>query len=101
MFVSRLRGLWLAAVLLIAAVPAFARVISYSPYTDRVAFPATQHRMNRHFVLVEATSSQSFGGISPPVFAYPSGQLVIYDAAGQEEPRVIFPINADFAQAAF
>src|SRR3954451_2261391 len=100
MFASRLRGLCLAAALLTAAVPASARVISYSPYTDHIAFPATQHRMNRHFVLVE-TAQQTNGVLLPPFVSFPTGQLVIYDSKGEQEPRVVFPINADQTQVAF
>ena len=37
--------------LLLVASAASARVISYSPYTDRVAFPAIQQRINRFFAL--------------------------------------------------
>src|SRR5947207_6949002 len=94
MFHSRLRALCLAAALLTAAVSASARVISYSPYTDHIAFPATQNRTNRHFVLVESTQQQQICCILLPFIQYPNGQLVMYDSKGQEEPRVIFPSDA-------
>lgn len=68
-------------VLLVFCLPAMARVISYAPYTDRVAFPAVQHRMNRHFVLVE----------SRPGSGFTSSQLVIYDSKGEKAPSVIYP----------
>src|SRR5439155_26688762 len=90
MFPAPFRALCLAAALLPAAVSTSARVISYSPYTDHIAFPATQNRTNRHFVLVE-TTQLPFGGAVPPFIQYPNGQLVIYDSKGLEEPRVIFP----------
>lgn len=67
--------------LLVLAVPALARVISYAPYTDQVAFPAVQHRMNRHFVLVE----------SKPGTMFMASQLVIYDSKGEKAPAVIYP----------
>jgi hypothetical protein len=82
-----------AALLLLAAVSE-ARVISYAPYTDRAAVPAVQNRLNRHFVLIEQQGSSGSGTIvsPPPAYGYyaPS-QLVVYDSAGNEEPRVVFP----------
>jgi hypothetical protein len=68
----------LAALLLFAAVPLAARVISYAPYSDRITIPATQHRLNRHFVLYETTPSNTG-----------KGQVVVYDTLGLEEPRVV------------
>ncbi len=80
---------------------ALARVISYSPYTDRPATPALQHRMNRHFVLVEQapTSPQPvpIGSPIPPIGVFAPGQLVLYDSQGAEEPRVIFPQDGSSA----
>ena len=67
----------------VLALPAFARVISYAPYTDRVAMPSIQDRTSRHFVLIESTP-EAFLARSP-------GELVLYDSAGAEEPRVITP----------
>ncbi|HEX6178986.1 MAG TPA: hypothetical protein VF057_11550, partial [Thermoanaerobaculia bacterium] len=69
---------------LILPVTTFGRVISYSPYTDRVAFPAHQHRMNRHFALIEYSASTA----SPFASA---AQLVLYDFRGEKEPAVVFP----------
>jgi hypothetical protein len=81
------RSLLFALVSLSVAATLEARVISYAPYTDRVAYPAHQSRTNRHFVLVEAKPSSMF---SPsPVATY--GQLVLYDFTGTDEPRVIYP----------
>ena len=68
-----------------AATMMHARVISYAPLTDRPATPAVQHRMNRHFVLVE---HDPFVYDSDPV-----GRIVLYDARGEEEPRVVFPFD--------
>src|ERR1700682_1210384 len=88
----------LAAALLLLSAIAEARVISYSPYTDRVATPAVQSRLNRHFVLVEQTGSQSIGFLPPvPGYSFPAGQVVLYDATGDEEPRVIFPQDGSAA----
>ncbi|MDQ6803323.1 MAG: hypothetical protein M3041_21180, partial [Acidobacteriota bacterium] len=85
-----------AAALLLLAASVQARVISYSPYTDRAATPAVQNRLNRHFVLIEQPSTSS--GFFPPIVSPPipalnfsNGQVVIYDSQGAEEPRVVFP----------
>src|SRR5438045_6327477 len=90
----RLIGRFAAALLLLTA-SVQARVISYSPYTDRVSVPAVQNRLDRHFVLVEQTSpSNSFPpNVSPPVPSpsFSVGQVVLYDSRGDEEPRVVFP----------
>jgi len=69
----------LPILLLLASAPAGARVLSYAPYTNRVAMPAVQHRLNRHFVLVEF--AQAYGQ---------TAQAVLYDSKGEEEPRVIY-----------
>src|SRR5690348_3346480 len=72
-----------AAILATAALAA-ARVISYAPYTDRIAVPAVGWRLNRHFALMETTNS----GL---VSAAGRGQIVLYDSKGEEEPRVVYP----------
>ncbi|MBK5258120.1 MAG: hypothetical protein JJE51_00875 [Thermoanaerobaculia bacterium] len=77
-----------AAVLFFTSI-ASARVLSYSPYTDRVAVPAIQHRMNRYFVLVEGPTT--FGAWMPFIGMGMNGQVVIYDSSAQERPRVVFP----------
>jgi hypothetical protein len=82
----------LSTILLFSALGARGRVISYAPYTSSLATPAFQSRMNRHFALVE-TATVSFG------LNFPSGnltgaQLVVYDSAGVEEPRVVFPTDS-------
>ncbi|HVG22836.1 MAG TPA: hypothetical protein VND45_01670 [Thermoanaerobaculia bacterium] len=71
----------------IAALPAFARVVSYAPYTDHVALTAFQERTTRHFVLIESTP-ENFN-------SHGANELVLYDAEGAEEPRVILPEGAD------
>ncbi|HEX8169694.1 MAG TPA: hypothetical protein VF824_04045 [Thermoanaerobaculia bacterium] len=62
--------------------PLFARVISYSPYTNRIATPAYQLRSTRQFYLIESDAS----------FAYqPPSHLVRYDTTGMFEPEVVYP----------
>jgi hypothetical protein len=74
------------------AVPAFARVISYSPYTNQVAEPAVQSRTARHFVLLEG---------EPKDYQYRSrSEVVLYDSTGAEEPRVITPAPGVYYQSA-
>ena len=80
----------LAAILLLSAVGATGRVISYAPYTSDIAIPAFQSRLNRHFALVE-TASVNYGYV--PNASVQGAHLVIYDSAGMEEPRVVFPTN--------
>ena len=82
------------AVVAAGATSASARILSYAPYTDRTATPVLQHRLNRHFVLLETSGSSPIGlpGPTPPIpCCYQIGQLVLYDTKGQDEPRVIFP----------
>lgn len=64
-----------------AAVPMLARVISYAPYTNRVATPSFQERSARHFALIESGATE-FGQRLP-------NEIVLYDSTGAEEPRVI------------
>ena len=77
-------------ILLLASV-AQARVISYAPYTDRTAVPALGHRLNRHFILIEQTT------ITSPGSTIRGAQAVLYDAYGDEEPRVVFPTSGGVA----
>ena len=68
---------------LVAAAPSlFARVISYAPYTNRTSLSSYHLRTSRYFALAEAPP-----GESPFVRA----QVVLYDALGGEEPRIIYP----------
>jgi hypothetical protein len=79
---KRFPGL-LPLVFMLAALPAFARVISYAPYTNRVALPSVQDRTARHFVLLES---------DPEYYTYRSkSDVLLYDSGGAEEPRVITP----------
>ena len=66
--------------------PAAARVISYAPVTGATAYPAMQKRTNRHYALVEVVSTDASGNLWGP-----TGRLVLYDAAGQSDPRPVFP----------
>jgi len=72
-------------VLLALAPAAFARVISYAPYTDQVALRGYQHRTTRHFVLVEGEAQDV------TEHQVHRGRVVLYDATGVDEPRVIYP----------
>ena len=67
-----------------------ARVISYAPYTNRAATRSINHRQNRWFALIEAIPGQ-FG----------AGQLVLYDAKGLSEPRVIYPTDNSTRELGF
>lgn len=63
--------------------PLFARVLSYAPYTNRVGVPAVQERTARHFALIESPAAEAW--------TYQPNEIVLYDATGAEEPRVIAP----------
>src|SRR5437763_1187626 len=96
----RIRSVASALLLLLVSTAVSARVISYSPYSDHVSYPATQHRMNRRFAIFEVTTTINN---QPFVFSYPTGQLVLYDSKNIDEPRVIFPQDAslpEFSSAA-
>lgn len=77
----------------LASLPVFGRVISYSPYTDQSAVPAHQHRMNRHFALVEGVTWWGGGELGAPMPPMAAGgnSLVLYDFLGETEPRTVFP----------
>ncbi len=79
------REVLLAVVLSAVASILPARIISYAPVTDRHAVPAIQHRLNRHYVLIESDTP-----ITPWSGAF-AAKLVLYDSKGEQEPRVIFP----------
>ena len=67
----------------LALAPAtFARVISYAPYSNRTSMTSYHHRENRWFALAEALPGEQ------PNYR---SQVVLYDAHGVEEPRVIYP----------
>jgi hypothetical protein len=64
------------------AVPAFARVLSYSPYSNRTSLSGFHERTSRRFVLIESVTDTN---------VWDAHQVVLYDSAGTEEPRVVFP----------
>ncbi|HEU4889334.1 MAG TPA: hypothetical protein VFV49_15720, partial [Thermoanaerobaculia bacterium] len=66
------------------AVPAFARVLSYAPYSNRTALAGYHERTTRHFVLIESLDDTN---------AWHAQQLVLYDTTGAKEPRVVFPAS--------
>lgn len=71
---------------LVVAPIAFARVLSYSPYTNRAAMPAYQLRSAPEFVLVEQRGTQFTASQWME-----EAEVVVYDVQGAREPRVIFP----------
>lgn len=75
--------------LLFVAVPAWARVLSYAPYTDKNAVPSVHVRSGRYFALYERdVADWWWWGAS-------TGQLVLYDAHGSQEPRVVYPATGE------
>ena len=68
--------------LLVLSIPAAGRVLSYAPYSNRLSLPSINARSGRWFALIEALPGQ---------FPFNRGQVVLYDTAGREEPRVIYP----------
>jgi hypothetical protein len=73
------------SLLLLCPIAASARVISYAPYTDKVATRAYQARNTRHFALIETPAAGYY-----PNYSY-NAQVVLYDTKGIDPPRVIYP----------
>ncbi|HKR63918.1 MAG TPA: hypothetical protein VJZ00_09310 [Thermoanaerobaculia bacterium] len=69
------------ALVLLVAVPAFARVLSYAPYSNQPSRSGEHTRTTRHFVVLEG----------PHRYFDRHSEVVLYDSAGLEEPRVVFP----------
>ena len=102
----------LVAPLVVAAslsLPAAGRVISYAPVTDRIATPVQQGRTSPEFVLIEAREGGWLGPVDGPAadglpwYSWLSGRLVVHDATGAREPRVVLPAEgpeAGFVTAA-
>jgi hypothetical protein len=86
-----------ALLALLLALPAAARVVSYAPVTDRVATPVQQLRTSPDFVLIEAKEGGYAGPAGGPVadalpwYGWLTGRLVIHDATGAREARVVLP----------
>lgn len=76
-------------VILAVAVPSFARVLSYAPYSDRTALPGVHERTTRYFVLIESIDDGNW---------WDTQQLVLYDTTGAQEPRVVYPTNGATAR---
>jgi len=57
-------------------------VISYAPYSNRTAVTSYNLRTARYFAMIEALPGEN---------PYVRAQVVLYDAQGLEEPRVIYP----------
>jgi hypothetical protein len=73
-------------VFLALAPSSLARVLSYSPYTNRAATLAFQPRIADHFVLVEQPGTEflSAGWMD-------DAEVVMYEASGSGASRVVFP----------
>jgi hypothetical protein len=77
--------------------PAAARVVSYAPVTDRIATPVQQPRTSPEFVLIESDNGPFWGpgggpsGDALPWYGWLSGRLVVHDATGAREARIVLP----------
>lgn len=78
-------------VILAVTIPAFARVLSYAPYSNRTSLSGIHERTTRHFVLVESIDDSN---------AWQQQQLVLYDTTGAKEPRVVYPLSGGTAAIA-
>jgi len=74
----------LFALLALAALPTFARVLSYAPYSSRNSLAGFHSRTSRHFVLIESVGSSNVWQLH---------QAVLYDSKGEQEPRVVYPTD--------
>ncbi len=84
---------------LAAAGPAGARVVSYAPVTDQIATPVQQPRTSPRFVLVESESGRYWGPmVGLPWWPGTFGRLVVHDASGGAEPRVLLPAGGPEAR---
>ncbi|MFN7989395.1 MAG: hypothetical protein U0529_18105 [Thermoanaerobaculia bacterium] len=94
-----------ALLALLLAAPAAARVVSYAPVTDRIATPVQQSRTSPDFVLIEAKEGGYAGPVGGPVvdalpwYSWLAGRLVVHDATGGREARVVLPTGGP--EAAF
>ncbi|MCA1732241.1 MAG: hypothetical protein LC732_01400, partial [Acidobacteria bacterium] len=88
----RLILLSLLALTLFTVSEAAARILSYAPVSTRYARPAVQPRDASKYLLLESRDAMvgGFPIMGPMMPTYrPNGQLVLHDATGREEPRVI------------
>src|SRR5688500_18898538 len=69
-------------VILTLASSAFARVLSYAPYSNRTSLSGFHERTSRHFVLIESITDTNW---------WSEQQFVLYDSTGAVEPRVVYP----------
>lgn len=79
----------LLLLLLFFPVLSMARVLSYAPYTDQTPMRGYHLRTTRHFVLAEGAR------VNVALDEAMDSRVVLYDASGVEEPRVIFPSNPE------
>src|SRR5712692_933188 len=87
---SMRRQILVSLILVVSSSALYARIVSYSPVTNRQSYPAVQSRTNRHYVLIETEEGTA---LSPPSY-YRSDQVVLYDALAGAEPRTVFPGGA-------
>ncbi len=67
--------------LLCTAIPTFARVLSYAPFTSQTPRPGYHERTSRQFLLIESAPNKN---------RFTDQQLVLYDTVDQE-PRDVTP----------
>ncbi|HYC58105.1 MAG TPA: hypothetical protein VEK79_00920 [Thermoanaerobaculia bacterium] len=77
------RLIFFAIAMAVLTTPLFARVLSYAPYSNRTSLAGFHDRNSRHFVLIESVEDASW---------WDTHQVVLYDAKGIEEPRVVYPL---------
>jgi hypothetical protein len=80
------RFLYAALLLGLLSDPAGARILSYSPLTDRPALPAVQFRAAPHLALIESEATSSPNSLR-------RDRLIVYDPSGDSGPRALFPTD--------
>jgi hypothetical protein len=72
----------LSLAMLVLTLPVAARVLSYAPYSNRTSMSGYHERTSRRFVVIESATDLNVSNVQ---------QLVLYDTAGTQEPRVVYP----------
>lgn len=89
---KRLRCIPLLLFVVCFTVPALGRVLSYAPYSNRTSIPAFQDRTERYFALFERGPWPTWFGAPVP---QQENEVVVYDAFGLEEPRIVYKTFGD------